>query len=275
VTPPGNRRHVVFISHSGTDTWVAQAFAEKIQALGASTFLDEANIAIGDDFDENILGALKASDELLVLLTPWSLKRPYVWVEIGAAAFKRIPVIGVLYGLTAADLDRESGVPLLIRKRNLIDINEFSRYLRELRNGWTRCTARPAMSDNPSVFISHSRRDTAYAEALRDALKARKINVWFDSDIQPGDDWQESLGRALEESSAVSVLLTPESTGSLWMAAELGAALALDKDLIPIVDRDLEPSSIPGPLRLRTGIEKREPDRVAAEIARRVHYQDA
>jgi hypothetical protein len=132
-TPPAaERRPVVFISHSGTDTWVAEAFSEKIRALGAETFLDEENIAIGDDFDDTIRAALERCDELVVLLTPWALKRPYLWAEVGAANLRRIPVIGVLHGLTVKDLDRKTSAPILIRRRNLIDINDFSRYLREL-----------------------------------------------------------------------------------------------------------------------------------------------
>jgi hypothetical protein len=130
--PAGERRHVVFISHSGPDTWVAERFSEKIRALGAETFLDEANVGVGEDFDERIREALERCDEMVVLLTPWSLKRPYLWAEVGAASMRRIPVIGVLYGLTARDLDRKTSAPILIRRRNLIDINDFSRYLREL-----------------------------------------------------------------------------------------------------------------------------------------------
>lgn len=43
---------LVFISHAGTDTWVAKRIAEKIEACGANTFLDEAHIAVGEDFEE-------------------------------------------------------------------------------------------------------------------------------------------------------------------------------------------------------------------------------
>ena len=84
----------VFISHSGTDTWVAQQIAREIEACGAVPFLDEANIAVGDDFEDRILDALEESKELVVLLTPWSLSRPYVWAELGAAWVRRIPIIG-------------------------------------------------------------------------------------------------------------------------------------------------------------------------------------
>ena len=127
------RTWLVFISHAGADTWVAKRIAEKIEVCGAKTFLDEAHIAVGEDFEERILHALDQTDELLVLLTPWSLKRPYIWAEIGAAWYKRIPIVGVLYGLTPQELHAQAGVPTLIKRRDLIDINQLDTYLSQLR----------------------------------------------------------------------------------------------------------------------------------------------
>jgi hypothetical protein len=113
------------VSHAGSDTWVARQIATNLEAIGAKPFLDEAHIAIGEDFEEEILAALDRSREVLVLLTPWSLQRPYVWAEIGAAWMRRIPVVGVLHGLTPESLNAQQGTPLLLKKRNLVDINNF------------------------------------------------------------------------------------------------------------------------------------------------------
>lgn len=66
----------VFISHSSKDTWVAKQIAQHISECGASSFLDEADIDHGDDFEERILHAAHGSQELLVLLTPWATTRP-------------------------------------------------------------------------------------------------------------------------------------------------------------------------------------------------------
>ena len=90
-------------------------------------------MTISPDFKERILQALDHANELLVLLTPWSLNRPYVWAEIGAAWGKRTPVIGVLHGLTPEQLHAQVEVPLLIKRRNLIDINHLDDYFSQLR----------------------------------------------------------------------------------------------------------------------------------------------
>ena len=124
---------VVFISHAGTDAWVARKIAEGVNACGAVSFLDEADIDIGEDFEEDILAALDNAKELIVLLTPWSLERPYVWAEIGAAWGRRIPIVGILHGITAAELQAKASVPVILKRRNLISLNEVDGYLAELK----------------------------------------------------------------------------------------------------------------------------------------------
>jgi hypothetical protein len=112
--------YLIFISHAGADTWVAKRISECIEKNGADTFLDEAQIAVGDDFEDRILEALDKANELLVYFTPWSLLRPYVWTEIGAAWGKRLPITGVLHGITPEELSTKSGIPLMIKQRNLM-----------------------------------------------------------------------------------------------------------------------------------------------------------
>ena len=123
---------LIFISHSRKDTWVTKQVAREIIACGASAFLDEADVEVGDDFEERILEFLEKANELLVLLTPWALDRPYVWAELGAAWARRIPIVGVLQGLSAAELQSRESIPIFLKKRDLIDINDVDRYFAEL-----------------------------------------------------------------------------------------------------------------------------------------------
>ncbi len=126
--------HFVFISHSSIDTWVARQIAREIQNCGAYPFLDEAEIDIGADFEDDILSFLEKAHELVVLLTPWALERPYVWAEIGAAWGRRIPIIALLHGITAGDLQSKQQIPVLLKRRNLLDLNEIDKYLGQLKN---------------------------------------------------------------------------------------------------------------------------------------------
>ncbi len=123
---------LVFVSHSGTDTWIAKQIAREIEARGATPFLDAAQIDVGADFEEDILNFLERADELVVLLTPWALDRPYVWAEIGAAWARRIPIVALLLGLTPTELQTRPGIPVLLKKRNLLELNQIDSYLEQL-----------------------------------------------------------------------------------------------------------------------------------------------
>ncbi len=124
---------LVFVSHSGADTWVARQIAREITGCGATPFLDEAELDVGADFEEDILAFLGKADELVVLLTPWALDRPYVWAELGAAWGRRIPIIGVLHGISAGELQALPGVPVFLKKRDLLPLNDIDTYLAQLR----------------------------------------------------------------------------------------------------------------------------------------------
>lgn len=112
---------------------MAKQIAREVSACGARPFLDEAEIEVGADFEKDILSFLKKAHELVVLLTPWAMNRPYVWAELGAAWGRGIPVVVLLLGVSANDLQSRPEIPLLLKKRNMIDLNDIQKYLTELR----------------------------------------------------------------------------------------------------------------------------------------------
>jgi hypothetical protein len=122
----------VFISHSSKDTWVARQIAVYVERCGASSFLDEDNTSAGDDFEDEILKAIDASHELVVLLTPWSKTRPYVWLELGAFWASRKRIVGILHGLTSQDISSQEGIPVLLKKMHLLDLNRIDLYFNQL-----------------------------------------------------------------------------------------------------------------------------------------------
>lgn len=124
--------YTVFISHSGDDTWVAKQLSSYFEGVKAKTFLDEANIAVGAKFEDEILEALQKADELVVLITPWALNKTYVWLEIGAAWYKNIPIIVLLLGVTPIEFIQKANIPVDLKERNLIPLNNVDRYIREL-----------------------------------------------------------------------------------------------------------------------------------------------
>jgi|SRR5215213_3232291 len=51
---------LVFVSHDSRDTWGARQIARALREAGASVFLDEAEVEVGEDFAERILEVLEA-----------------------------------------------------------------------------------------------------------------------------------------------------------------------------------------------------------------------
>lgn len=131
MTPSANSQ-LVFVSHAGEDTWVARQIAREIDARGAMPFLDETDVDAGAEFEEDIREFLDKADELLVLVTPWSLERPYVWAEIGAAWIRRIPIVIVLYGISAREFQARPNAPVFLKKRDMIQLNNIDEYFDQL-----------------------------------------------------------------------------------------------------------------------------------------------
>ncbi len=132
-TAPAQGGRYVFVSHRSRDTWVAQQIAREITAAGAIPSLVEADVEVGEDFKERILSALERADELVVLLTHWALERAYVLAEIAVAWGRRIPIIPLLLGLTAGELQTKQGFPPFLMKRNMRHLNDIEVYLRQLQ----------------------------------------------------------------------------------------------------------------------------------------------
>src|SRR2546422_3143519 len=123
--PKKRPKRLVFVSHSARDTWVAKQIAREISACGATPFLDEADIDAGSDFEQDIRDFINKADELVALITPWALDRPYVWAELGAAWGRGIPLVALLLGMTPAELQTRPGVPVFLRKRIPLESTEF------------------------------------------------------------------------------------------------------------------------------------------------------
>lgn len=124
----------VFVSHGKEDTWVASQIASRIRSFGASPFLDEADIAKGDNFKRIIHAELSKCDELIALFTPWSAQRFWVWVEVGAAWAQNKRIIAVLYGVTIAELEKLGGSKAILEDINVVELNNFDGYFRELES---------------------------------------------------------------------------------------------------------------------------------------------
>jgi hypothetical protein len=122
--------YLVFISHSVKDRWIARQIANLIEQkgkrYGVKTFLDEKDIFGGDSIPEVIRKNIQSCDELIVLLSNYSIDRPWVLVEIGAAWGHDKRVVPIIDKIALEE------IPNVIKQCKAIDLNDFDKYLDEL-----------------------------------------------------------------------------------------------------------------------------------------------
>ncbi len=76
---------------------------------GVETFLGVFDIQTGDDFKARIRVEIVRSDEMVVLLTPFSVRRTWLMNEVGLAWDLGKRNVPITYGMTVADLDGADG----------------------------------------------------------------------------------------------------------------------------------------------------------------------
>ena len=91
------------------------------------------------------------------------------------------------------------------------------------------------------VFISHTSKFKNDAMAIKDELEVFGIASFVaHHDIDPSEEWQEEIVRALSSMNMFVALLTDGFKESLWTDQEVGFALARKVPVLP-VDRGLTP----------------------------------
>ena len=100
------------------------------------------------------------------------------------------------------------------------------------------------------VFISYSRKDSDFAQALREALMERGFEAYLDQhDIAPGEPWRERLSGLISTADTVIFCLSANFVASKICDWEVNEAERLGKRLLPVVP--IEPDADKVPQRLK------------------------
>ena len=86
------------------------------------------------------------------------------------------------------------------------------------------------MGESPRVFLSYAHNDVELAREVTDALAREGVRVWTDLQVTPGRPWAEEIDRAVRDSQAFVVLLTPNFESSRFGMAELGFVMSEQRD---------------------------------------------
>ncbi|MBI5961398.1 MAG: toll/interleukin-1 receptor domain-containing protein [Chloroflexi bacterium] len=87
----------------------------------------------------------------------------------------------------------------------------------------------------PQVFLCYSRKDGEFARRLAADLDRLGADVWIDvDDIRSGDDWSDTIQRALDDCQVMVLILSPDAMCSANVSNEWKYFLDNYKPVIPV-----------------------------------------
>lgn len=100
------------------------------------------------------------------------------------------------------------------------------------------------------VFLSYSRKDSAFAQELLAALELLGFDAYLDKeDIAPGEPWEERLGNLIRLADTVVFIISPNSVASQHCNWEVDETARAGKRLVPIILAQVPDSNVPERLR--------------------------
>lgn len=242
----------IFLSYSVRDGFeLAQKIERGLVNKGHRISIP-VEFKVAGNWRNKLTKGLITADALIAVLTPSALESRYVLGEIGAGR--------------AMEYSRQMLlIPVLPQ---LIPIPEFLSdvFCFRLENGAVDTLVDKldkALRDNmrltPRVFISHRHKDQAIAKALIELLESAFYIEPADircTSVQgymltPGERTSEELRSNLAGAELVIGLLSPDTTASNYVLAELGAAWGRDVTTFPLLARGATYADVPSPLNER------------------------
>jgi hypothetical protein len=100
------------------------------------------------------------------------------------------------------------------------------------------------MVENFQVFLSYTDSDEKWARKLCEYLEAAGFRVFDRQDqLFPGDNWHLEIGKALDTSNAMVVLISPAAMRSSWVRREIEYALVSVQYKDRLIPVEVEPTA--------------------------------
>ena len=102
-------------------------------------------------------------------------------------------------------------------------------------------TSKHVLRHGPDIFVSYRRTDKAFVDRLVPVLESLGPSVWWDAEIEGGEDWRDSIVENLAASRCLVIVFSEACNTSKQLKKELAVADHLDKDVIPVLIEPTEP----------------------------------
>jgi hypothetical protein len=104
------------------------------------------------------------------------------------------------------------------------------------------------------IFISYAHDDKAHLDKVVAWLEANRFTerqIWYDHHIEGGSNWRDEITTALDEAFAIIVIITPNSTKSLYCTYEWAYAMGQGIPILPLVFDEVSLGDVMPPLIAR------------------------
>jgi hypoxanthine-guanine phosphoribosyltransferase len=97
-------KYNIFLSYSHLDRALALELEQKFSASGLRCFLSEKDLTSGVEWVERIKESIRESEYVMLLITPRSVKSPWIFVEAGAAWMENKRIIPLIQFVDISEL---------------------------------------------------------------------------------------------------------------------------------------------------------------------------
>lgn len=273
----------IFLSYSLEDETLAKQLESRLERRGHS-FRIRVGTPPAGKWRPKLWKALEASEILIPILSENGLGSPYVASEVGFAralddsqGMLLLPVVVGPFRVPSFVADYHCFRLPKDQSKPEDDSAELDRLADELHQAVDEHVQ--ALPRTPRIFISHRHKDEALASALVDLLDAAFLIEQEDircTSVQPytlapGDRTSEQLRIEISRADVVIGLLSPDTSESKYVLAELGASWGCEVPTFPLLIRGARFEDVPEPLSERTSVSLEETSncmRLIDEIAR-------
>jgi hypothetical protein len=200
---------------------------------------------------QNFTDALNESEFAFVLLSGSAMGRPWLtwqienvrhaavpWFVVGLdqGAFDIAHMVNLATGIDARTVELLTGVKW--HTDSAEDQEKLKSLFQQVQSSATR---------GLHCFISYSRVHRDFAERLCRDLRAAVVDAWMDDAIEGGTYWKDEIAKAIEKSTHMIFLLTPESIQSKQVRKEIDWAEKKSKIIVPVMETEVDlPFGFPG-----------------------------
>ena len=92
----------------------------------------------------------------------------------------------------------------------------------------------------PYAFISYAHADKPLVYKCMNWLRNNGVHMWYDEGIPPAGEWVEEIATAIKGCSLFLVFISPHAVNSRYVRSEVGYALSLLKDILPVYQKETD-----------------------------------